>query len=51
MPGTTCPACGGRGGTDKVPYEYELDEKGSPVPVERRTYSPCHTCGGSGKLV
>lgn len=50
MPDQPCNACGGSGSTFKTVYEYERDEKGNLVPVQRQIYGQCSSCGGSGRI-
>ncbi|WP_160311583.1 hypothetical protein [Streptacidiphilus melanogenes] len=50
MPDQPCNACSGQGGTDKVEYTYETDSDGKLVAQEHRYYSPCTSCGGSGRI-
>ncbi|MEY9963975.1 DnaJ-class molecular chaperone [Streptacidiphilus sp. MAP12-16] len=45
-----CSACGGTGLTDKTSYEFELDDTGNQVPVQRNYTSACTNCGGTGRI-
>ena len=45
-----CSACGGTGLTDKTSYEFELDDRGNQVPVQRNYTSACANCGGTGRI-
>lgn len=42
-----CPACGGRGVTEKREHTVDRNETGEQVPCVRNYISPCTMCGGS----
>lgn len=43
-----CYGCGGARGTEKTEHTVEPDGNGGMRPVQRKYWSPCSMCGGSG---